>query len=703
MKSSSNPVWFSWIFALTILLSAFLLFEVQPILSKFILPWFGGTPAVWTTCMVFFQTVLFLGYAYAHLSQKILKPRAQALVHLLILVAAVSTLHIAPDISWKLHGSESPVLSILLLLTACVGLPYFAVATTGPLVQAWFSRAYPHRSPYRLYALSNFGSLAALLSYPFVVEPALRIGTQTNYWAWGFVAFATLCAASAIITGWLVRHPSAVVKSDDLQSSAPAEPPPTLGCRLLWLLLPGLASMMLLATTNHVCQDVAVIPFLWVMPLSLYLLTFIICFDHERWYKRRIMALGAIVTLCLVTAVDQLITTGANVSFSFSVELALYFAALFFLCTVCHGELVRLKPAPRYLTSFYLHIAAGGALGGLFVSLAAPHLFSTFMEWKIGLVGGCVVAAAVVLGSRSAASLRRLYYLAPALALLFVGFKFLPPFQSNKGTELDISSRTFYGVTRIVERDSDDPQQHKLQIYSGRIVHGLQFFDEHKRLEPNAYYGRETGGGQAFEFFGSRPDLRVGVIGLGAGTLAAYAKAGQHIRFYEINPDMLHLANQYFSYLKDCHGQVDIVLGDGRLSLERETVPGSSEPPFDLLVLDAFSGDSIPAHLLTKEAFKIYLQRLKPEGAIAVHISNRYLDLAPVVCGVGHEFGMTALKFSSPGDAEQGKFPAQWIVLTKNPNLCDKYPEAAEAANDVRQLRRGFWTDDCSNLFEILK
>jgi len=703
MKSSSNPIWFNWIFALTILLSAFLLFEVQPILSKFILPWFGGTPAVWTTCMVFFQTVLFLGYAYAHLSQKILKPRAQALVHLLILLAAVSTLHIAPDISWKLHGSESPVWSILLLLTASVGLPYFAVATTGPLVQAWFSRAYPNRSPYRLYALSNFGSLAALLSYPFLVEPALRIGTQTNYWAWGFIVFATLCGASAIITGWLVRYPSALAKSDDLQRNAPAESAPTWSHRLLWLFLPGLASMMLLATTNHVCQDVAVIPFLWVMPLSLYLLTFIICFDHERWYKRRLVALGAIVTLCLVTAVDQLITTGAHMSFSFTVELTLYFAALFFLCTVCHGELVRLKPSPRYLTSFYLHIAAGGALGGLFVSLAAPHLFTTFMEWKIGLISGCVVAAAVILGSRSAAFLRRLYYFAPALALLFVGFNFLPLFQSNKGSELNISSRTFYGVVRVIERDSDDSQQHKLQLYSGRIVHGLQFFDDDKRLEPNAYYGKETGGGQTFEFFGSRPDLRVGVIGLGAGTLAAYAKPGQHIRFYEINPDMLRLANQYFSYLKDCRAQVDIVLGDGRLSLERETLPGASEPPFDLLVLDAFSGDSIPAHLLTKEAFKIYLQRLKTDGAIAVHISNRYLDLAPVICGVGREFGMTPLKFSSTGDPAQGKLPAEWIVLTKNPDLLDQYPQAVQSAKIVRPLPQGFWTDDYSNLFEILK
>ncbi len=498
---------------LTIFLSAFLLFEVQPLLSKYVLPWFGGTPAVWTTCMVFFQTVLFLGYAYAHLSQRVFKPSIQAAVHLLLLGAALAVLPIAPDASWKPAPDQSPTWRILMLLTVCVGLPYFALSTTGPLVQAWFSRTYPKRSPYRLYALSNIGSLLALLSYPFYVEPAFNIGSQARYWTWGFVAFAVLCAVSATIAGWFTRGRQPAAIETNGQHGAVEEAPPTIGRRLLWLALPALASMMLLATTNHVCQDVAVIPFLWVMPLSLYLLTFIICFDHERWYQRKFFALAAVASLCLVTAVDQLITTGANVSFSFVVELAMYFAALFFLCMVCHGELVRLKPAARYLTSFYLMIAAGGALGGLFVSLAAPVLFSTFFEWKICLIVGCVLAAGTFLGSRSAASLRRLYYLAPALVLLFVGFNYLSRVESGEA-ELNISSRSFYGVSRVIERDTDDPLQRKLLMYSGRIVHGVQFFDQEKHLLPNAYFGPETGCGWAFEFFANRPDLRVGVVGL---------------------------------------------------------------------------------------------------------------------------------------------------------------------------------------------
>ena len=556
-----------------------------------------------------------------------------------------------------------------MLLTVCVGLPYFALSTTGPLVQAWFSRTYPKRSPYRLYALSNIGSLLALLSYPFYVEPAFNIGSQASYWTWGFIAFAVLCGVSATIAGWLVRGAKEKVTVD---SDAVEAAPPTLGRRLLWLALPALASMMLLATTNHVCQDVAVIPFLWVMPLSLYLLTFIISFDHERWYRRQFFALGAVLTLLLVTGVDQLITTGANVSFSFVVELALYFAALFFLCMVCHGELVRLKPSARYLTSFYLMISAGGALGGLFVSLAAPVLFSTFVEWKICLVVGCVLAAATVLGSRSAASLRKLYYLAPALVLLFVGFNYLSRVESGE-TELNVSSRSFYGVSRVIERDSDDPAQHKFQMYSGRIVHGVQFADPAKHLLPNAYFGTETGCGRAFDFFANRPDLHVGVVGLGAGTMATYAQPGQHFRFYEINPDMLRLADKYFSYLKDCRGEVEVKLGDGRLTLEREAAT-PNEPKFDLLVLDAFSGDSVPAHLLTKEAFEIYLKRLKPDGAIAVNVSNRYLNLPPVVCGVGREFGLTPLRFSSAGQRRRRKIPGRMVPAYQESGIDRQVP-----------------------------
>jgi hypothetical protein len=686
---------FAWIFAATIFLSAFLLFEVQPILSKYILPWFGGSPAVWTTCMVFFQTVLFLGYGYAHWSQRTLSPRMQGIVHFGLLIGAVLLLPIAPNADWKPSFNEPPTLRILALLSVCVGLPYLALSATGPLLQAWFTRIYPDRSVYRLYALSNAGSLLALLSYPFYVEGALNVGGQANYWTLGFIGFAALCGVVTLAACWFASRTTATTEA--ITDKRESDRPPTLARRLAWLGLPAFASLMLLATTNHVCQDVAVIPFLWVMPLSLYLITFIITFDHSRWYNRRMFSLAALTALLIAMAVDQLINTGANVSFTFVAELGIYFAALFFVCMVCHGELVRLKPSPRYLTSFYLMIAAGGAVGGLFVSLVAPALFSTFFEWKIGLVGGCLIAAGVILGAESTASLRRLYYFAPALALLFVGFQYLPKLNRQGQPEINESSRSFYGTVRIVERDSADPKQHCIQLYSGRIVHGVQFADEAKRHEPNAYFGRETGCGKAFEFFGNRSDLNVGIIGLGAGTMAVYAKPGQHFRFYEINADMQRVAEKYFTYLEDCRGKVEVVIGDGRLALERE-----SPQAYDLLVLDAFSGDAVPTHLLTREAFKIYERHLKPDSAIAANISNRYLDLEPILCGVGREFGFTPLRFSSTGETPSGKFPAEWIILTKNKDLIATCSEAAEIGKKIRSDIPP-WTDDHSNLFEILK
>jgi hypothetical protein len=701
MKPAKSAALLAWIFALTIFLSAFLLFEVQPILSKYILPWFGGSPAVWTTCMVFFQTVLFAGYAYAHWSQRWFSPRIQGCVHLLLLAGALALLPIAPTLDWKPAGDGSPTWRILALLTVCVGLPYFVLSTTGPLVQAWFSRTLPGRSPYRLYALSNIGSLLALLSYPFYVEPMFASGVQANYWTWGFIAFAVLCAVTAIVSSlfaWRNQNANEQQVGESIRAEQIATPAPTLGRRLLWLALPAFASFMLLATTNHVCQDVAVIPLLWIMPLSLYLLTFIICFDHDRWYNRKAFALAAIMALLFITAVDQLITTGANVSFSFVVELAAYFIALFCLCMVCHGELARIKPAAKYLTSFYLMISAGGALGGLFVSLLAPVLFSTYFEWKIGLVVGGIIAAVVVLGARSQHNLKKLYYLAPVLVLLFVGFNTLPKLNDDARVEKNISLRNFYGVSRVMEKDSGDPTQHRFLLYSGRIVHGIQFTDGAKRMQPNAYFGEETGVGRAFKFFAKRPRLHVGIVGLGAGTMAAYAQPGQTFRFYEINPDMLQLANEHFSYLKDCRGEVDVILGDGRLSLEREP-----EHYFNLLVLDAFSGDAVPVHLLTKQAFEIYTRVLSPSGAIAVNISNRYLNLEPVVVGVAREFHLTPLRFSSEGNAAEGKFPAEWIVLTKNAQFRAENLEAVERGKKIETLRHGFWTDDHSNLFEILK
>jgi hypothetical protein len=411
--------WLLWNLALTILLSAFLLFQIQPLISKFILPWFGGSPAVWTTCMLFFQCLLFCGYAYAHLTSRLLSGRGQALLHLGLIVAAVMMLPITPDAGWKPKPGMDPTWRILGLLAVSVGLPYFVLSATGPLGQAWFSRAYARRSPYRLYALSNFGSLAALLPFPVFFEPAFAADVQAWLWSASFVVFGLLCAGAAV---WIWRNRgdrpmgrnTNELASDD--QSPPASNAPTIGRRILWLALPAAASLMLLATTSQACQNVAVVPLLWVVPLALYLLTFIICFDHERWYRRGTYCAvaAALVFLSaggadwLSDVIPELIPAIDAKSFGLNLvqQRILYFATMFMVCMVCHGELVRLRPSALHLTEYYLMIAAGGALGGAFVSLVAPRIFPGYWEWNLGLVISFLVVTIYLLKSKAIGLLR---------------------------------------------------------------------------------------------------------------------------------------------------------------------------------------------------------------------------------------------------------------------------------------------------------
>jgi hypothetical protein len=680
-------------YALATLLSALLLFEVQPIISKFILPWFGGSPAVWTTCMVFFQTLLFGGYAYAHLSVTYLRPRTQAIVHVLLLAGAIAMLPITPDASWKLEADSAPTWRILCLLTVSVGLPYFVLSATGPLVQAWVNRSVANHSVYRLYALSNVGSLVALLGYPFFVEPRFRLGEQTSLWAIGFVLFAGLCAAGAVAAAAVRRTGAA--EQESVEGGAKSVQI-SWRTRLAWLALPALASMMLLATTNHVCQDVAVMPFLWVAPLALYLLSFIICFDHPRWYVQRGWALAAMVGMLAAVAIGP-VTTGLGITLSFTQELGLHFFGLLALCMVCHGELVRLRPDPKHLTSFYLMISAGGALGGLFVSLVAPHVFSTFIEWKMGLVIGALLSVWVLFENQPNSFVRRRFaVLAPVVLLAYVGLNSLPALEAARYGEVFVSSRNFYGVISVFERDIDDPAKHTFNFCSGRIIHGVQFVDPAKRHEPTAYFGHTAGIGRAFAQVNPRKDLRVGVIGLGVGTIATYAQPGEYFRFYELNGDVLDFANKYFTYLSDCRGKCDVVLGDGRLSLERE-----KPQQFNLLVLDAFSGDAVPTHLLTREAFEIYQRHLAPDATVAVNISNCYLNLSPVVAGLADHFGYKQQRVTSPADPSQGLLLADWIVLSKPAQ--SGTPEVRTSDAESTKAKAILWTDDYSNLFEILK
>ncbi len=465
---------------------------------------------------------------------------------------------------------------------------------------------------------------------------------------------------------------------------------------MAWLALPALASAMLLATTNHVCQDVAVMPLLWVAPLALYLLSFIVCFDHPRWYQAPAWAAAVLVLLVAVGLVDQLITAGSGVAFSFGQEIGLHLAALFAYAMLCHGELARLRPDPRYLTSYYLHISAGGALGGSLVSLAAPLVFATFFEWRLGLVAGCLLAAWVLLENRPESFLRRRFALvAPALLLCFLGVSCAPALARRQAADHDVSVRNFYGVVSVQERDADDPARHAVYFHSGRIAHGLQFVSPEKHAEPTAYYGRTSGVGRLLAALAERRKLRVGAVGLGVGTLAAYAEPGQYFRFYELNPDVEQIAREHFDFLGACRGQCEVVLGDARLSLERE-----APQQFDLLVLDAFSGDSIPIHLLTEEAFAIYARHLQPESLLAVHISNRYLDLSAVIAGLAERYGWQSRRVESPGDPLAGTFPADWILLARDGTVLDAMVPDAAPTNGSRAV---LWTDDHSDLVGILK
>ncbi len=682
--------WLALSFALTVFVSAFLLFQIEPLISKFILPWFGGSPAVWTTCLLFFQVVLFCGYAYAHLSTRWLSPRARALVHCALLGGALVLLRIAPGEQFKPVNADDPTGRILWLLSATVGLPYFALSSTGPLLQAWFSAAYPNRSPYRLYALSNLGSLIALLSYPFLFEPAFDVVTQARLWSWGFGAFALLCAVCAVRALPALRDSVASLSANLAARSSWPD-------RLRWVLLPACASLALLATTNHVTADVAVIPFLWVVPLSLYLLSFIVAFDHARWYRRRLFA-GLTVVLCLALGcLDPLrdALDAVRYDFTFVDSLVLHFGALFCMCMLCHGELVRSRPAPVHLTEFYLLSAAGGALGGVFVSLLAPALFSTFLEWTIALLlaFGLGVAVCCARATQQGLSKGRAGLIA---AFALAGLGGIAYFQADDDSPVDIR-RNFYGVVSVYDVDKDDPAQHHFSLAHGIVVHGRQFVAAEKRRQPTSYYAPNTGVGKALSYFQGLPGLRIGAVGLGVGTVAAYARAGQTVRFYEINQAVQLLAEKYFTFLSDCLGKSEVVLGDARLSLEREPAQH-----YQVFVLDAFSGDAVPAHLLTKQAFAVYLRYLNPDGVIAVNITNRHLNLAPVVLALAEEYHLHPIRIFSEPNQAQLSYRADWMLLTRNEAFVAATP-STPPPNTSNRTAPLLWTDHYSNLFQILE
>ena len=700
-QKTACSTWLAACYAVAIFVGAFLVFQVQPVISKTILPWFGGSPAVWTTCMLFFQVVLFGGYVYAHLLSTKLPPLWQGAVHVGVIAVALVLLPITPDPSWKPQDSTHPTWRIIALLGANVGLPYFLLSTTGPLLQAWFGRRFPGRSPYRLYALSNVGSLLALLSYPIAFEPTMTTHAQAVAWSLGFCGFALVCGYLAV--RWLgtdrgVGRQESVVGEEVAAADATA---PSWARRLTWLSLPAFASVMLLATTNHVCQDVAVIPFLWVAPLSLYLLSFIICFDSPRWYVRRWY--GGLTALSVVAACALVFW---NVTDHLLLEIAVYFAALFGLCMLCHGELVRRKPSQRYLTEFYLLCSAGGAIGGVVVAILCPIIFSTFVELHVCLLVAYLLAAGVIIADVSAAR-PGVWRLRPAqlglVAGLF-GLLVVVKVQVNQMLHWRLAAmRNFYGVLYVDDVASEDPDKRGRVMFHGRVAHGYQFTAEHRRRTPTMYFDPTSGIGLTFARFprgdaAGESRLRVGIIGLGAGTLAAYGESGDYYRFYEINPHVVTLADRYFSFVKDSPAKIEIILGDARLSMERE-----ENQNFDILVLDAFSGDAIPAHLLTKEAFDIYRRHLKPTGVIAAHISNRHVDLAPVLANVARQFPLDSRQIITQTDADRAATSSHWVLLSNNGRFLRDEVVRSAAGELGRFAHIPLWTDQYSNLLQLLK
>lgn len=677
------------LYACTIFLSAFLLFQVQPLIAKMILPWFGGSAAVWTACVLFFQLLLLLGYLYAHCIVRYLRPRAQSIVHLSLLAASLLALPAIPNPLWKPSGGEDPTLRIFGLLAATVGLPYLLLSTTGPLVQAWFvrDRKKAASSAYRLYSLSNLGSMLALLSYPALVEPYLATRTQGYGWSAAYLGFVLLCG----ILSWRVSSSSSGKAAVSEAPSAAAAP--GAGLILIWIGLAACASTLLLAVTNHLSQNVAAIPFLWVLPLALYLLSFILCFDGEGWYRREwFLRLLAVVLAGMAYALYE---TSDNIPLI--VTLPLFAVGLFVCCMVCHGELARLKPDPRHLTLFYLMVSIGGAIGGVFVGLVAPNVFPGYFELPLGIVA-CALLVLLALRRdlfREASLASPGWALSVAIALgltFYVGYALKKSEGHNR-----VAVRNFYGGLKV--SDSGSGRQAERTLTHGTINHGEQFLAPDRRRLATTYYGPNTGIGQAIRALD--PDLphRIGVIGLGTGTLATYGRLGadDRITFYEINPLVIQLARTEFTFLMDSRAKVDIVLGDARLSLERE--PARS---FDILAVDAFSSDSIPVHLLTIEAFRLYFRHLKPEGVLAVHISNKYLDLNPIVQLAATALGKDTKVIDTDDDDDSGVFGATWVLVSSDPHFFDK-PEwrGAGVTPAMRNVR--LWTDDYSNLLRILK
>src|SRR5882757_7685542 len=700
------------LFAASIALSALLLFLVQPIIAKQILPWFGGSAGVWTTCMVFFQSALLAGYAYAHWLVRRLSPRQQWTVHTALLAASLICLPIVAADHFRPVGGQDAAWAILALLAATIGLPYFLLASTGPLLQSWLARRQPGRSVYRLFALSNAGSLAGLVAFPLIIEPHSDAHGQALGWSAGYALFALACSGAAWAAAREPLTPSAALTPDPSPAArARGDDGPSPASRergwgggaWTWLGLSALGVVILLGATAHISQNVASVPFLWLAPLILYLLSFVLAFEGRAgrgWYGPS-WGIPAALASAMLMALGLSAASGV---LDVSLSVPLYCLGVLLTCLFCHGELAARRPDARDLTRFYLMIALGGALGGVFVGLVAPRVFRSVYEFPMALLAVCA-AALMAVWTRPSPGPRRAgrwtlcgLALAAGVATAYWDLSFVNFLRSD----VILMQRNFYGTLRVREIGEGDQQVRRL--LHGVILHGEQPTRGADRLEPGTYYARSSGVGLAIVAAQQRrSQVKLGVIGLGAGTLAAYGRSGDTVRFYELDPDVVPIARGQFTYLTSTPAQVQIALGDARLSLQTELEHGEALR-FDVLAVDAFSSDSIPVHLLTRQAMQLYGRRMADDGIIAVHISNRFLDLKPVLANLAADLHLNArLVRDEPDEAAGRASSSDWVLIAVRADAFDRPPLAARVEALALDQRVGVWTDQFNNLLGIVK
>lgn len=657
------------LFALTIGLSAFLLFQVQPMIAKMLLPWYGGAGTVWATCMLFFQVLLLGGYGYAHW----VSSKGMGRLHALIVVASLLAARIIPPAHWQPGEGENPTVSILLVLAGTIGAAYFVLSATAVLVQAWYTRSGWGGDAYRLYSLSNAGSLLALVTYPLIVEPWTTTGEQALAWRIGYGLFVVMMAWLA----WRSAGSPAIHAADESKASS-------IGDKVLWFALPACASALFLSLTNVLTGDVAPMPFLWVLPLGLYLVSFILTFDSPRWYARNLyLAVFALAPLALLVVWNEGLRQVGLPSL-----IGICSVTVFAGCMVCHGETARLRPGKGGLTLFYLFLAGGGAAGGFFVAIVAPYVFNRHSELHVALGAAWLTCAWVLLRDPESRyswerQRRRATVLVACAAIVVV----VMTLQAGKlGAGERVGVRNFYGSLSVGDAGGVRSLRH------GAIVHGRQLLDKARSREPIAYYCAESGMGITMRETAGKP-RSIGVMGLGAGTMAAFGRAGDQIRFYEINPLVEWLARKEFSYIADSAAEVTVEIGDGRLLVERER-----ERRFDVLAMDAFSGDAVPAHLLTLEAFRIYEGRLREGGVLAVNVSNNFLDLAPLVAAAARGVGRVARLVESMPNSDRHCEPANWVLVVEPTHPLAGVGKGVQEKPGVRA-----WRDDYSSLWGVVR